>query len=181
LLVLVVASCGGGSQPRTHRPVAKPCPSFGPAQSERFAFPFDPLGCGCVPTEQGPEYADLACVCSSGHCPSSFMDGLEVVWHACATDKAARASRSDGCGQVVLSTNSGSCGVDFSYDALTGALVGGAAGCDAVDASPYSCEDGMQSSFKAGVKADCAAFSTCAICGGDGQLPACDAQRRCAL
>jgi hypothetical protein len=60
-------------------------------------------------------------------------------------------------------------------------LIGGSSGCDVAGTSYPSCEDTMQSAFEIGVQAECDAWKTCSLCGGDGSMPACDARRRCAL
>lgn len=185
LLLLAAAACASSTHVRSRRPRPDPepalCPSTPPAAAQRFAFPFDPAGCSCSSTDHGPAYDDLECACASGHCPRNVEDGLDLVLHACATDKATRASRSDGCGRIVLSTESGSCRIELSYDAATALLIGGSSRCDVAQAAPPSCEDSMQSAFEVGAKAECDDWNTCTICGEGASVPACDARHRCGL
>jgi hypothetical protein len=190
LLLLAALACASSARVRSRRPhsalaaartSSALCATTPPAASPRFAFPFDPAGCACTSTDHGPGYGDLECACASGSCPRNVEDGLDLVLHACATDKAARASRSDGCGRIVLSTESGSCRIELSYDAASALLIGGSSRCDVAGASPPSCEDSMQSGFEVGAKAECDAWDKCTICGEDGSVPACDSGRRCGL
>jgi hypothetical protein len=181
LMLVFAASCAASTRPRDRRSHAAKCPSMPPAASQQFAFPFDPAGCACTSTDRGPAYEDLECACESGHCPRSFDDGLELVRRACATDKDARALRADGCGKTVLSTGSGSCGIELHYDATSGTLIGGSSRCVVARRSRPSCEDAMQSAFAVGATAECDTWKTCSLCGGDGVTPACDARQRCAL
>lgn len=180
-LLLAAAACASSTRVRNRRPHPELCPSTPPAASQRFAFPFDPAGCACTSTEQGPAYDDLECACASGHCPRNFEDGLDLVLHACATDKATHASRAEGCGRTVLTTGNGSCGIELSYDTKSAMLIGGASRCDIAGSAPPSCEDSMQSAFEVGASVECDVWERCTICGDDDSSPPCDSRRRCGL
>jgi hypothetical protein len=173
------------SSSTTSTPVQSPCPGDASANHVR---PVDDLHtCKGMRDASGADrYSELACVCAPFPCPTTIAAAIDRFASPCRPQMEDFAStvhespfvliRRDGCGIVQISHGDGFESVSYSYDALTGVLLGVVTTTDFCVAR--SCTSTGGRTFEG---ARCAHASECRLCGAGTSFTRCNTELACGV
>ena len=173
------------SSSTTSTPVHSSCPGDA---SANYVQPVDDLHtCKRMPDASGADrYSELACACGSFGCPTTIAAAIHLFAEACRPhiedfDSTVHASsfeliRRDGCGIVQISHGDGYESFSYSYDALTGVLLGVVTTTDFCVGR--SCTSTAGRTFEG---ARCTHASECRLCGAETPFTRCNAELACGV